>query len=169
MDIINLVEEQLDVNSIYSKVVEHSTGAVSLFVGTTRNNFEGKKVMSIWIIQSQIFLNQICFIFKVISLEYEAFKPMACKEIKKICENIREKWKVKHIAFHHRYNFFFYHTVVIMRKLKKHFFVCLFVLITYFSFQIGRSSGWWSKCCNSCFIRASSRIFRGCSIWDWRA
>ncbi|XP_046458269.1 molybdopterin synthase catalytic subunit-like [Daphnia pulex] len=81
MDIINLVEEQLDVNSIYSKVVEHSTGAVSLFVGTTRNNFEGKKV---------------------ISLEYEAFKPMACKEIKKICENIREKWKVKHIAFHHR-------------------------------------------------------------------
>lgn len=81
MDIIKLEEEQLNVNSIYSEVVENSTGAVSLFVGTTRDNFEGKKV---------------------IRLEYEAFKPMACKEIKKICQNIREKWKVEHIAFHHR-------------------------------------------------------------------
>jgi molybdopterin synthase catalytic subunit len=44
MDIIKLEEEQLNVNSIYSEVVENSTGAVSLFVGTTRDNFEGKKV-----------------------------------------------------------------------------------------------------------------------------
>ncbi|KAI9558650.1 hypothetical protein GHT06_015439 [Daphnia sinensis] len=81
MDIITLVEDKLDVNFIYSQVVENSTGAVSLFVGTTRDNFEGKKV---------------------IHLEYEAFKPMAEKEIKKICLTIREKWKVENVAFHHR-------------------------------------------------------------------
>lgn len=81
MDIIILVEDKLDVNLIYSQVVEDSTGAVSLFVGTTRDNYEGKKV---------------------IRLEYEAFKPMAEKEIKKICQAIREKWKVENIAFHHR-------------------------------------------------------------------
>lgn len=81
MDIIILVEDKLDVNLIYSEVVEDSTGAVSLFVGTTRDNYEGKKV---------------------IRLEYEAFKPMAEKEIKKICQAIREKWKVENIAFHHR-------------------------------------------------------------------
>lgn len=46
MDIIKLVEDKLDVNSIYSQVVVHATGAVSLFVGTTRDNFEGKKVIS---------------------------------------------------------------------------------------------------------------------------
>ena len=44
MDIIKLGEEKLDVNSIYSQVVAHSSGAVTLFVGTTRDNFEGKKV-----------------------------------------------------------------------------------------------------------------------------
>lgn len=44
MDIIRLIDEKLDVNSIYSQVVAHSTGAVSLFVGTTRDNFEGKTV-----------------------------------------------------------------------------------------------------------------------------
>lgn len=45
MDIITLAEEKLDVNSIYSQVVEDSTGAVSLFVGTTRDNYEGRKVI----------------------------------------------------------------------------------------------------------------------------
>ena len=44
MDIIKLTEDVLDVNSIYSQVVANSTGAVSLFVGTTRDNFEGIKV-----------------------------------------------------------------------------------------------------------------------------
>lgn len=39
-----MVEDKLDVNLIYSEVVEDSTGAVSLFVGTTRDNYEGKKV-----------------------------------------------------------------------------------------------------------------------------
>ena len=47
----------------------------------TRDNFEGKKV---------------------VQLEYEAYKPMAEKEMKKICKEIRAKWDVKHIAMHHR-------------------------------------------------------------------
>lgn len=51
-------------------------------LGTTRNNFEGKKV---------------------IHLEYEAYASMAETEIKKICRNVRQKWpSVKHIAVHHR-------------------------------------------------------------------
>lgn len=56
---------------------------MSLFVsGTTRNNFEGKKVTQ---------------------LEYEAYTPMAEGEIKKICMDMRLKWpSVKHIAIHHR-------------------------------------------------------------------
>lgn len=39
----------------------------------------------------------------VTRLEYEAYDSMAIKEMKKICNNIRDKWKtVKHIAIYHR-------------------------------------------------------------------
>ncbi|OPJ87151.1 molybdopterin synthase catalytic subunit [Patagioenas fasciata monilis] len=69
-------------NEVSELVVSPSCGAVSLFIGITRNNFEGKKV---------------------IHLEYEAYISMAETEIKKICRNIRQKWpSVKHIAVHHR-------------------------------------------------------------------
>ena len=39
---------------------------------------------------------------QVMQLEYEAFVPMAEKEIQKICQAIREKWKVENIAIYHR-------------------------------------------------------------------
>ncbi|KAM6328137.1 molybdopterin synthase catalytic subunit isoform 2-T2 [Alca torda] len=53
-----------------------------VLLGTTRNNFEGKKV---------------------IHLEYEAYTSMAESEIKKICRDVRQKWpSIKHIAVHHR-------------------------------------------------------------------
>lgn len=52
------------------------------FLGTTRNIFEGKKV---------------------IQLEYEAYVSMAESELKKIFKSIREKWStVQHICVHHR-------------------------------------------------------------------
>ena len=41
-------------------------------------------------------------IFQVVHLEYESFVPMAEKEIKKICQAIRAKWEVEHVAFFHR-------------------------------------------------------------------
>lgn len=44
MDIVKIGNKMLDINSIYSQVTAHSAGAVSLFVGTTRDNFEGKRV-----------------------------------------------------------------------------------------------------------------------------
>lgn len=44
MDTVNLTETKLNLDSIYYQVLTNYTGAVSLFVGTTRDNFEGKKV-----------------------------------------------------------------------------------------------------------------------------
>ena len=39
----------------------------------------------------------------VVRLEYEAYESMALKEILKICNQIRQKWKgVRNIAVHHR-------------------------------------------------------------------
>ena len=53
-----------------------------MFIGTTRNNFNGKTV---------------------IRLEYEAYIPMARREMGKICESIRQQWpSVEHIAMYHR-------------------------------------------------------------------
>ncbi|XP_042309982.1 molybdopterin synthase catalytic subunit-like [Sceloporus undulatus] len=81
-DVIKLNHEKLSADEISALVVSPCCGAVSLFIGTTRNNFEGRKV---------------------IQLEYEAYAPMAEAELKKICIDIRLKWpSVKHIAIHHR-------------------------------------------------------------------
>jgi len=82
MDLIKITPSQLDVGAISSSVTEVCTGATSLFVGTTRDNFQGKKV---------------------VRLEYEAYEGMARKELAKLCQEVRSKWPGIHkIAIHHR-------------------------------------------------------------------
>ena len=62
-------------------VVDASCGAISTFVGTTRDHFDGKKV--------------VC-------LEYEAYVPMAVKKLRSLCDEVRTKWRVGKIAILHR-------------------------------------------------------------------
>mmetsp|Transcript_18114 Transcript_18114/g.23375 ORF Transcript_18114/g.23375 Transcript_18114/m.23375 type:complete len:166 (+) Transcript_18114:68-565(+) len=60
---------------------EPSCGAVSTFVGITRDNFQGKKVTK---------------------LSYESYVPMAEKELRKLCTEATEKFpSVKRIAAVH--------------------------------------------------------------------
>nr|CAD7268395.1 unnamed protein product [Timema shepardi] len=82
MDSTKLTNVKLSVEEISDLVASQSCGAISLFVGTTRDNFQDKKV---------------------VHLEYEAYEPMAEKALKTICRDIREKWKVENIAIYHRY------------------------------------------------------------------
>jgi molybdopterin synthase catalytic subunit len=44
MDFLSLTENQIDVNGLVSQVSSPKCGAVSMFIGTTRDNFENKKV-----------------------------------------------------------------------------------------------------------------------------
>lgn len=44
MNFIQLTEQKLDVNEISERVADECCGAISLFVGITRDNFEDKKV-----------------------------------------------------------------------------------------------------------------------------
>ncbi|XP_021926052.1 molybdopterin synthase catalytic subunit isoform X2 [Zootermopsis nevadensis] len=81
MDFVKIVNSKLSVEEISNLVSSPSCGAISLFVGTTRDNFENKQV---------------------VHLEYEAYVPMAEKAMKKVCEDIRGKWQVEHIAIYHR-------------------------------------------------------------------
>ncbi|XP_063387463.1 molybdopterin synthase catalytic subunit [Cydia fagiglandana] len=82
MDHLKLTVDKLSVDAVSELVVDDSCGAVSIFVGTTRDNFEGKKVLR---------------------LEYEAYEPMALKAMKAICDEVRSKWSAVHsIAIYHR-------------------------------------------------------------------
>eukprot|EP00105_Crassostrea_gigas_P011014 XP_011426503.1 PREDICTED: molybdopterin synthase catalytic subunit [Crassostrea gigas] len=83
MDYIEITDEILDVNKISHMVTDPSCGAISIFVGITRDNFDGKKVLR---------------------LEYEAYKPMAKKKMKEICDSIRKQWEIHNIAMIHRIN-----------------------------------------------------------------
>lgn len=83
MDYIEITDEILDVNEISQMVTDPSCGAVSIFFGITRDNFDGKKVLR---------------------LEYEAYKPMAKKKMKEICDSIRKQWEIHNIAMIHRIN-----------------------------------------------------------------
>ncbi|KAL4617496.1 molybdopterin synthase catalytic subunit-like [Arapaima gigas] len=81
-DLIKLTHDKLSADAVSDSVLCPSCGAVALFIGTTRDNFEGKKV---------------------VQLEYEAYPSMAESELKKIFTKIREKWPtVQHISVHHR-------------------------------------------------------------------
>ncbi|KAL0819415.1 hypothetical protein ABMA28_007523 [Loxostege sticticalis] len=82
MDHLKLTVDKLSVEAISDLVIDDSCGAVSIFVGTTRDNFEGKKVLR---------------------LEYEAYESMALKAMKSICDEVRSKWPAVHsIALYHR-------------------------------------------------------------------
>jgi len=81
-DEVRITHEPLEVDDVFVRATLPSTGATSLFVGTTRDNFDGKKV---------------------IKLEYEAYEPMAVKELKVLCTEVRAKWPdVARIIVHHR-------------------------------------------------------------------
>ncbi|XP_069483361.1 molybdopterin synthase catalytic subunit-like [Ambystoma mexicanum] len=81
-DIIKVSHDKLSSEDVSESVISPSCGAVSLFIGTTRNCFDGKRVTR---------------------LEYEAYTPMAESEIQKICLVMRQKWpSIKHITVHHR-------------------------------------------------------------------
>uniref|UniRef100_A0A8C7QSN6 Molybdenum cofactor synthesis 2 n=1 Tax=Oncorhynchus mykiss TaxID=8022 RepID=A0A8C7QSN6_ONCMY len=76
-DLIKVTHDKLSVDAV-SLLTSPSCGAISIFIGTTRNNFEGKKV---------------------VQLEYEAYVPMAQSELRKIYTDIRARWPtVRHMC-----------------------------------------------------------------------
>ncbi len=78
---VKITNDVLDVGEITSLVSDESTGAVSIFVGTTRNHFGGKKVLKLF---------------------YESYEPMAVKKMEELCVDLREKWPIHNVAIYHR-------------------------------------------------------------------
>ncbi|XP_076465617.1 molybdopterin synthase catalytic subunit-like [Babylonia areolata] len=80
-DHVDVVEDKLSVEEISALATSPTSGAIALFVGTTRDNFEGKRV---------------------VRLEYEAYMPMAKKKMLETCQLVRSKWSVENIVMVHR-------------------------------------------------------------------
>ena len=49
---------------------------------------------------------------RVVELQYEAYIPMAVKQMKQICEDVRIKWPIHRIAMFHRLGYVRQFTVV---------------------------------------------------------
>lgn len=71
----------LDLNKYLAMVADPKAGAISTFIGVTRNNFQGKDVLT---------------------LEYEAYVPMALQVLLDICKQLQNKWDVTKVAVAHR-------------------------------------------------------------------
>lgn len=54
-----------------STLADDAAGALSMFVGVTRDSFQGKRVLR---------------------LEYEAYEAMAIKQLKDLCAEMRQQW-----------------------------------------------------------------------------
>ena len=78
---IEITEQPLDPEKVTSQVRQETNGAVVTFLGTTRNNFQGKRVLT---------------------LEYEAFEEMALKKMGEIRKEIQGEFSIEDIAISHR-------------------------------------------------------------------
>ena len=78
---IKITAENIDVPLCIDRVMSPDSGGIDVFIGTVRNSTKGKKV---------------------VRLEFEAYEPMALKEMKKIADEILLKWPVHKIVIHHR-------------------------------------------------------------------
>ena len=77
---IKITSKKLDLQECYRFVEDDSCGGISAFIGTVRNDTQGKEVTQ---------------------LDFSTYKPMAIKEMQKIADLILEKFDVKKIAIHH--------------------------------------------------------------------
>jgi molybdopterin synthase catalytic subunit len=78
---IEISDQPLNIQSCIDWVMSPQSGGIDVFIGTVRDSTKGKAV---------------------IRLEFEAYEPMALKEMQKIAEEAFEKWPVQKLLIHHR-------------------------------------------------------------------
>lgn len=78
---VEITHSTIDVQRILGIVTNPESGAIDVFIGTTRNNSEGRGVLS---------------------LLYEAYEPMALKVMAQLEDEARSRWHVHRIAVVHR-------------------------------------------------------------------
>ena len=76
-----ITREVLDPRPLLDLVRRDESGAVVLFCGVVRGQNQGRKVLY---------------------LEYDAYSPMAVKEMRKIGDEMRSRWPITGVAMRHR-------------------------------------------------------------------
>ncbi|HEU4342579.1 MAG TPA: molybdenum cofactor biosynthesis protein MoaE [Candidatus Binatia bacterium] len=76
-----VTQEPLKLQELIDFVTDPEAGAIATFIGTTRNNNDGRKV---------------------IALDYEAYPEMAEKELARLGEEAKQKWQICRMAIAHR-------------------------------------------------------------------
>jgi molybdopterin synthase catalytic subunit len=77
----HVTNQPIDLDELVRFVTDPEAGAVATFIGTTRNNNEGRQV---------------------IALDYEGYPEMAEKELRRIGEDAKIKWPICRMAITHR-------------------------------------------------------------------
>ncbi len=78
---IEITPKPIDVQPVIESAQRNTNGAVVTFLGTVRNNSEGKRVLY---------------------LEYDAYPAMAKKKLAEIADEIEVKWGIKEVSIVHR-------------------------------------------------------------------
>lgn len=78
---VKLVTEKISVDGILAAVEDHSTGAVTLFLGKVRDHAVGRAISR---------------------MTYEAYPEMAEKKMQQLEEEIKARWPVQKIMMVHR-------------------------------------------------------------------
>jgi len=76
-----LSHNRLELQPLIDFVTDPEAGAIATFIGTTRNNNDGRKV---------------------IALDYEAYPEMAEKELARVGEEATKRWAICRMAIVHR-------------------------------------------------------------------
>jgi molybdopterin synthase catalytic subunit len=79
--VFEITDRPIDLERLQAAVRDPAAGAVVTFVGTTRNENVGRRV---------------------IRLEYEAFAAMAQKEMRRLATAARRRWPLRRVAMAHR-------------------------------------------------------------------
>ncbi len=74
------IVEHIDLAEANHYLGGETAGAINLFIGTVRNHSKGKKVLH---------------------LDFEAYEPMALKEMEKLGTKAKEKWPLYEVAIIH--------------------------------------------------------------------
>lgn len=78
---IEISDKPLNIQYCIDWVMTPQSGGIDVFIGTVRDATKGKTV---------------------VRLEFEAYEPMALKEMHKIGKQAFEKWPVQKLLIHHR-------------------------------------------------------------------
>lgn len=78
---IQLSDTPLSADECIELVKNNAVGGIAVFIGTVRDQTKGKPV---------------------VRLEFEAYAPMAVKEMQKIAEKITKKFEAINVVIHHR-------------------------------------------------------------------